>query len=80
MLEVSDAGHHHSNSVFVAVVNSVVVANRAAGLNNGGNTCFVRNFYAVGKWEECVGSHNGAVEVKAERAGFGDGLSQGVDA
>ena len=80
MLEVADAGHHHGNSVFVAVFNSVVVANRAAGLNDGGNTCLVRNFYAVGKGEECVGSHNGAVEVEAERTGFGDGLAQGVDA
>ena len=80
VLKVADSCHNHGNTVFVAVFNGVVISDASAWLNNRIDAFFAGNLNAIGKWEECVGSHNGAVEVKAERAGFGDGLSQGVDA
>ena len=64
----------HCHIVLVAKVNAFLVAEGAAWLYNGGDTCGVRYFNAVGEREESIARHNCAREVKAEVFGFGDGL------
>ena len=63
MFEVADACHYHGNAVFVAVFNTVVVANRAARLDYSIDACIMGNFHAICKREECVGGENSTVSI-----------------
>ena len=54
MFEVTGTGHEHGDVVSVAILNRVIVANRASGLNHGGNTGLRSNLDTVGKGEECI--------------------------
>ena len=80
MLKVTDSGHNHCNAVFVAVVDGFVVADASTGLNNSIDALLAGNFNTVGKWEECVGSHNSALQVEIEVVSLFDGLLERVDA
>ena len=66
MFEMADAGSHHGYVMRIAVVNGLLIAYRTAGLYNGCNPCFVSNLYAVGKREECIRGHHGAIEIESE--------------
>ena len=66
MFEVTDTGGDHGHSVSIAVVNSLLVADRAAGLDHCSDACLVGYFNTVGKREEGIGSHYSAIEVKPE--------------
>ena len=58
MLEVPEPGKHHSHSLFIAIVNRVLILYGAPRLDDGLNSLFVRNFHAVGEREKCVRSHD----------------------
>ncbi len=79
MFEVAESGHHHGNAVFVAIFYGVVVADRSAGLYHSVNPCVVGYFNTVGKREECIRCHYGAIEVEIECAGLFNCLAQCVD-
>ena len=58
MLEVAYAGEDHAHALGIAVVDAVLVLDRAARLHHCGDPCFVGDGNAVREWEEGVGSHN----------------------
>ena len=80
VLKVADSCHNHGNTVFVAVFNGVVISDAYAWLNNRIDAFFAGNLNAIGKWEECVGSHNSALQVELEVVSLFDGLLERVDA
>lgn len=66
MLKMPDTGRDHSYVVLVAVVDAILITNRAAGLYHRRNTRLTRNFDAIGEREKCIGSHNGPVQIKSK--------------
>src|SRR5690554_78661 len=60
MTEMTHAGKDHSDTVLVCGSNNLVVANGAAGLNNGPDTIFRGVIYGVAEREEGVGCHDRA--------------------
>ena len=75
MLEVAYAGEHHAHALGIAVVDAVLVFDRAARLHDCGDACFVGDGNAVGEWEEGVGSHNSTFQVEAKFICFYNCLS-----
>ena len=75
MSKMSKSGKYHTDVVFVAAVDGFLVADRAAGLHDGGDACFVGQFNAVLEGEEGIGGQDGTVEVEVERMGLLDGLA-----
>ncbi len=49
MKEVPYAGKHHGQIEFVRRRNDLVIADRAPGLNNGGDAMLGTRFYAIGE-------------------------------
>ena len=43
MLKVANAGSYHSHAILIAIFDRIVVADRATGLNNGGDSGIVCN-------------------------------------
>ena len=80
VLKVADSCHNHGNTVFVAVFNGVVISDASAWLNNRIDAFFAGNLNAIGKWEECIGSHHGTLQVELEIMSLFDGLLKGVNA
>lgn len=66
MFKVAYTGCYHRYVMSVAVLYGVVVADRAAWLNNSGDAGLVGYFHTVGKREERIGSHYCAVKVESE--------------
>ena len=54
MVEQTYASECHCDAVFVASLNNMVIAYRAAGLCNEFHTALMSAFYVVAEWEECV--------------------------
>ena len=75
---MSVAGNGHAHVVLFAVVDGILVVDRAAGVCHGDDAGLMGYLYAVGKGEEGVACLDGTVEVEAERLGFGYCLAQGV--
>lgn len=75
MFKVAHAGHYHAHAVCVAEVDAVLVLDGASRLYHRTNACFMGDGYAVGEWEEGIGSHDGTFQVEAKLIGFGNGLS-----
>ena len=61
MLKVSYARKAHGNAVFIAGFDAFLVADAAAGLNDGFYARFSRFLHAVGEGEERVGRHDRAL-------------------
>ncbi len=75
MLKVTDACQHHAHAMGIAVVNAVLVLDRAPMLYHCGDTCFMGDGHTVREWEEGIGSHDRTFQVEAKLIGFGYGLS-----
>ena len=75
MFEVANTCQHHAHTLGIAVVNAVLVLDRAPRLYHRGDACFMGDGYAVGEGEEGIGSHYGTFQVEAKLIGFGNGLS-----
>ena len=75
MFEVAYTRQHHAHALGIAVVNAVLVLDRAPRLDHCGNACFMGDGYAVWEREEGVGGHDRTIEVEAKLIGFGNGLS-----
>ncbi len=60
MLEVTLAGEDHGDAVLVACLDGILVTDRSAGLDDGGDACLCSCFYAVIEGEEGIRSHNRA--------------------
>ena len=58
MLEVAHASEHHAHALGIAVVDAVLVFDRATRLDDCGDASFVGDGDAVREREEGVGSHN----------------------
>ena len=69
MAEVTRAGEDHCEVVRVGGGDDLVVAHRAAGLDDRGGAGFDRGEQAVGEGEEGVGGDNGPVGKTFDRAG-----------
>ena len=66
MMEQPDLGERHHHIVLVGSGNDLVVPDRAAGLDHGGDACLVGYLHAVAEGEECIGCHDGATEIESE--------------
>ena len=75
MFKVAESCDNHCNTVCVAVVNRLLVADRTARVNNCCNTCLVCYLYTVGEGEECVACHYAALERETEVTGFFDSMT-----
>ena len=75
MLEVAYACKYHAHALGIAVVNAVLVLDRAARLHDCADACFMGDGYAVWEWEKGVGSHDSTFQVEAKLICFGNGLS-----
>ena len=75
MLEVAYAGEHHAHALGIAVVDAVLVFDRATRLHHCADACFVGNGYAVREWEKGVGSHDSTFQVEAKLICFCNCLS-----
>ena len=53
---------------------------QAATLRKSIDAFFAGNLNAIGKWEECVGSHHGTLQVELEIMSLFDGLLKSIDA
>ncbi len=75
---MAEAGHCHSHTVFVTVFYGIIISDGASGLHHGVNPGVMGYLHTVGKGEEGIRSHHGAIKVEAEIPGFIDCLAQGV--
>lgn len=66
MLKVTESGEHHGYTVGIAVVDALLVADRATGLYDSIDTCLVSYLHAVGEGEERIGSEHRTIEVKTK--------------
>ena len=60
MPEMPDAGEHHGDAVLVGRLDDVLVAHRAARLNDRGGAGLDAGEHPVGEWEERVRRHDRA--------------------
>ena len=67
MPEVADAGEDHGEAGFVGGRDDLVVAHRAAGLDDGGGAGFGGGQQAVGEGEEGVGGDDRALGQRLGR-------------
>jgi len=58
MLEVTHASEHHAHALGIAVVDTVLVLDRATRLHDCGDACFVGYGNTVREREKGVGSHD----------------------
>ena len=79
VFEMAYAGFHHCHTLLIAIVDAFLIANRTAGLDDGIHAGLMSYLDAVAEGEECIGSHDSAIEVESERLCFGDGLLEGID-
>lgn len=56
VVEQTNTGKCHGNSVFIAGFNNIVIPHRTARLGNIFDTALVGTLNIVAKWEECVGA------------------------
>ena len=56
MAEMTHAGEYHSNSIFIAFFNGILIPDRASRLNDRCDPCLMRSFHTVIKREESIGS------------------------
>ena len=77
---MSVASKHHSEAVFVACVDRLLVAYRATGLHNSLYSRFGCDLHTVGEGEEGVGSEHRAVKVEAKALSLCNSLAQRVNA
>ena len=75
MLEVADTCQYHAHALGIAVVDAVLVLDRAARLDDCGDACFVGDGDTVREREEGVGSHDSAFQVEAKLICFYNCLS-----
>ena len=75
MFKVADTSQHHAHALGIAVVNAVLVLDRAPRLYHRGDACFMGDGYTVREWEEGIRGHDGTFQVEAKLIGFGNGLS-----
>ncbi len=75
MLKVTDACQHHAHALGIAVVNAVLVLDRAPRLDHCADACFVGDGYTVWEGEEGIGGHDRTFQVESKFLGFGYGLS-----
>ena len=64
MPEVSHAGKHHGQTVLIGSLYDFVVAHRTAGLDDRSDAGFCGSVDAVAEWEEGVGRHDRALDLK----------------
>ena len=58
VMEQPQPGHSHSNIVFIARFNDIVVADGSAGLGDVINAAAVRPFYIIAKGEEGIAARD----------------------
>ena len=66
MFKVTDTRLHHSQAMFVAIINGQLVVNRTSRLDNGSDTGLIGDLHTVGKREKRIRSHNGALQIEIE--------------
>ena len=71
MSEESMTGEQHGDAASVGFVNDLLVANGAAGLNNGRSPCFGSLLKTVLEWEKCIRCEN-AIFRSLTRTSCGD--------
>src|SRR5690606_37801247 len=64
VLEMPDSGSKHHHVMLITVVNAFLILDGTSGLNDGPDSSLIGNLNAVGKREECIGSHHRALKVK----------------
>lgn len=63
MMEEAQAGHDHSNSIFIARFDDIVIADRTAGLSDVIDAAAMSAFDVIAKGEESVAAKGYAVEL-----------------
>ena len=76
---MSNTRRYHCQTVLIAILNRVFVADGTTRLNNRRDTRFTRNFDTVGEGKKRIGSHDRTRQIEPERMGFLDSLLQGID-
>ena len=66
MFEVTESRDGHAHVVLLAVVDGILVVDRAAGMCHSHNAGLVGYLHTVGKGEEGVACHHCAMQVEAE--------------
>ena len=75
MLEVAHPGEYHAHALGIAVIDAVLVFDRATRLHDCGDACFVGDGDTVREREEGVGSHDSTFQVEAKLIRFYNCLS-----
>ena len=78
MFKVADTRQYHAYALGIAVVNAILIFDRAPRLYHRGDACFMGDGYTVREGEEGIGGHDGSFQVEAKLIGFGNGLSQSI--
>src|SRR5690606_13677378 len=60
------ACNNHRQSVLFAVINGILVANRASGLNECGDAGLMSELHAIIEWEECITRHHSADSIETD--------------
>ena len=80
MFKVSLSGYCHTHSVLLAVVDAVLVMDRATRMGDSHDTGLMGNLHTVREGEECIAGHNCTIQVEAETLSLSDCLTQGINA
>src|ERR1700742_238684 len=72
--------YNHCQAIPDAIVYRILIPDRAAGLDEGGHSCAVRNLHAVIEWKERIACQDRPIQVKIELACLCDRLSYRIDA
>ena len=79
MSEMPHAGHDQCQPIFLAVFNTVLIANGTTGLNKGSDAHFMSHLHAVVEGKKRIAGHHGAIQIKIELFGFFHRMTQGID-
>lgn len=76
MPEMARAGHYEGQTLLLAILYGVVVANGTSGLDKSRDAGGMTQFHTVIEGEEGVAGHDRSLQVESELAGFFDSLSK----
>ncbi len=66
MFKMTDTGHNHCNTMFIAILESQIVFYGTTRLDNSLYTFFVCQLYAIGEREKRITCHYSTVQIKAK--------------
>ncbi len=74
MFKVAVAGDEHGHIGFVAIIDAVLILDRSARMDDGGDAGLMCDLNTIRERKESFGGHDGTMQIKAKCFCLVDGL------